>query len=102
MPHLPPGGRPSPPAPPAPPGVADDVAGWHRLHPLAPLVRAGRHLVTIGILVLVLLFANQNQAGGDLIVDLVILPVVLAGGVGRWLVTRWRVADGGLSTDTRL
>jgi len=105
MTHLPPGGPPSsprPPSPPVPPGVADDVAGWHRLHPLSPLVRAGRHLVTIGILVLVLLFANQNQAGGDLIVDLVIVAVVLAGGVVSWLVTRWQVADGVLRIDTGL
>jgi putative membrane protein len=82
--------------------VADEVAGWHRLHPLSPLVRAGRHLVPIGILLLVLLFANQSQAGGDLVIDLVVVGLVLVGGVVSWLVTRWQVADGVLRIDTGL
>jgi len=85
-----------------PPALPEDVAGWHRLHPLSPLVRAGRHLVTIGVLVLGLLFANQNQAGGDLVVDLVIVAAVLIAGVVSWLVTRWQVADGVLRIETGL
>jgi putative membrane protein len=85
-----------------PPALPEDVAGWHRLHPLSPLVRAGRHLVTIGVLVLGLLFANQNQAGGDLVVDLVIVATVLIAGVVSWLVTRWQVADGVLRIETGL
>jgi len=93
---LPQGGLAGPPAP------AEDAAGWHRLHPLSPLVRAGRHLVTIGVLVLGLLFANHNQAGGDLVVDLVIVGAVLIAGVVSWLVTRWQVAGGVLRIETGL
>ena len=89
---------PLPPAGPLPP--AD--ASWHRLHPLSPLVRAGRHLVTIGTLVLVLFFANRKGTGSDLVVNLVLVALVLAGGVVSWLVTRWQVADGVLRIETGL
>ncbi len=47
-----------------PPVLADEVEGWHRLHPLSPLVRVGRHRVTIGFLVLVLQFADHSQVRG--------------------------------------
>jgi putative membrane protein len=80
----------------------DDAAGWHRLHPLSPLVRGGRHLVGIGILVVVLLFANQRQAGSDLIGDLIVIAVVLVAGVVNWLVTRWQVTSGVLHIETGL
>jgi putative membrane protein len=93
------GGSPAPPVPPA-----DDIASWHRLHPLSPLVRAGRHLVGIGILVILFLFANQrgSQTGNDLIYDLVIIALVLGAGLVSWLVTRWQVADGVLRIETGL
>ena len=77
--------------PPAPPVATEDITTWHRLHPLSPLVRAGRHLMTIGILLILLLFANHGQAGGDLVIDSVIIGLVLIGGVVSWLVTRWHV-----------
>ncbi len=91
-----------PPAPPVPPPRADDIGSWHRLHPLSPLVRAGRHLVGITIVLLLLLFARQRQTGNDLIYDLVIIGLVLGGGVISWLVTRWQVADGVLRIETGL
>ena len=77
-------------------------ASWHRLHPLSPLVRAGRHLVTIGTLVLVLFFANRKGTGSDLVVNLILVALVLAGGAVSWLVTRWQVADGVLRIETGL
>jgi putative membrane protein len=106
----PPPGVPAPPGPPAPPSPgsppgpppADDIAAWHRLHPLSPLVRAGRHLVGIGIVLLLLLFARQRQTGSDLIFDLVIIALVLGAGVISWLVTRWQVAGGVLRIETGL
>ncbi len=52
---------------------AGDVASWHRLHPLSPLVRAGRHLVTITILVIILFFANHDGAGSDLVVNAIVV-----------------------------
>ncbi|HEY4463648.1 MAG TPA: PH domain-containing protein [Streptosporangiaceae bacterium] len=94
---------PAAPPPPGPPGpAAREVEGWHRLHPLSPLVRGGRHLVGIGVLIVLLLFANRRQAGSDLITDLVIVAVVLVAGVINWLVTRWQVTGGVLLIDTGL
>ena len=85
-----------------PPGDADDFASWHRLHPLSPLVRAGRQLVTVVVLVLVLFFANQHGAGSDLVVNVVLVALLLASGVVSWLVTRWQVAGGVLRIETGL
>jgi putative membrane protein len=87
---------------PSSPAGAGDIADWHRLHPLSPLVRAGRHLVTIVILLLVLFFANQHGTGSDLVGNLVVIVLALGGGVVSWLVTRWQVADGVLRIDTGL
>jgi putative membrane protein len=95
---LPPAGPPATPA--TPPG---DMAAWHRLHPLSPLVRTGRHLVGLGFVVLFLIFANHKSGGdGNLISDVVVLAVVLVAGVISWLVTRWQVAGGVLRIDTGL
>jgi putative membrane protein len=82
--------------------VTGDVAGWHRLHPLSPLIRAGRQIVTIFTALLALLVLNQHQAGSDLVIDLIIVGFVLAGGVISWLVTRWQVTDGVLRIETGL
>jgi putative membrane protein len=85
------------------PGTGDgDVARWHRLHPLSPLIRAGRQMVTILTALVALLVFNQHQAGSDLIIDLIIVGLVLAAGVVSWLVTRWQVADGVLRIETGL
>ena len=78
------------------------MAAWHRLHPLSPLVRTGRHLMGLGILVLLLIFANHSGSGGDVIGDVVVVGVVLVAGMISWLVTRWQVAGGVLRIDTGL
>jgi putative membrane protein len=78
------------------------VAAWHRLHPLSPLVRTGRHLVTVLFLLLVIVFANRHSSTGDLISNVAIVGVVLVSGVISWLVTRWQVADGVLRIETGL
>ncbi|HTZ23885.1 MAG TPA: PH domain-containing protein, partial [Streptosporangiaceae bacterium] len=88
-----------PPAPPVPPA---DMAAWHRLHPLSPLIRTGRHLVALGILVLFLIFANHSGNNDDFISDIVVVGIVLVAGVISWLVTRWQVADGVLRIETGL
>jgi len=91
--------HPVPPAPPVPPA---DMAAWHRLHPLSPLIRTGRHLVALGILVLLLIFANHSGNNDDFISDIVVVGIVLIAGVISWLVTRWQVADGVLRIETGL
>jgi putative membrane protein len=86
------------PTAPAPP----DIATWHRLHPLSPLVRTGRHLVGLGVLLLLLIFANHSGNNSDFITDFVIIGIALIAGVISWLVTRWQVADGVLRIETGL
>ena len=78
------------------------MAAWHRLHPLSPLVRSGRHLTSFVILLAVLIFVNARQAGSDFISDLVVVAIVLVAGVISWAVTRWRVDGGVLLIDTGL
>ena len=86
-----------------PPGPADGDAGtWHRLHPLSPLVSAGSRLAGLVVVLFGIAVARQGQAGGDLIGDGVVVVVVLAAGVIRWLVTRWQVAQGVLRVETGL
>ena len=75
---------------------------WHRLHPLTPLVRAGRGLLAVVVVLLAVSLANQRQDYGQLIGDLVVIAVALSGGFVSWLVTRWQVADGVLRIDTGL
>jgi putative membrane protein len=76
-------------------------AGWHRLHPLSPVVRAGR-----GLLALVIIFSPRLFSGGKgqhgSVVDLVIVGVILGLGVISWLVTRWAIEDGTLRIETGL
>ena len=78
------------------------MSAWHRLHPLSPLIRTGRHLVALGILVLFLIFANHSGNNDDFISDIVVVGIVLIAGVISWLVTRWQVADGVLRIETGL
>jgi putative membrane protein len=84
-----------------PVGASSD-APWHRLHPLSPLVRAGRQLMSLVVLLAGILVANHHRVGGDLVLDLAILGIALAGGFVSWLVTRWQIADGVLRVDTGL
>jgi putative membrane protein len=80
----------------------DDISTWHRLHPLSPLVRTGRHLVALGIVVLLLIFANNSGNSNDFISDIVVVAIVGVAGVISWLVTRWEVAEGVLRIETGL
>jgi putative membrane protein len=82
--------------------ASSQTAGWHRLHPLTPVVRAGRQLVALIVLLAGISFVNRGQAGGQLTFDLVLIGAALAGGFISWLVTRWRVAGDVLQVDTGL
>jgi putative membrane protein len=85
---------------PAAPSLARD-ASWHRLHPLSPLVRAGRQMMSLLILLIGIAVLNQHQ-DGNLVVDLIVIVAALVGGFVSWLVTRWQVAGGVLRIDTGL
>jgi putative membrane protein len=58
--------------------------------------------MTVGFLLLVLIFANRHSSTGDLISNLAVVGLVLVSGVISWLVTRWQVADGVLRIETGL
>jgi putative membrane protein len=75
---------------------------WQRLHPLSPLVRAGRGVLVI---VVVLLIPTLSGKGGSESNDLVhgaVLVVVFLLALISWLVTRWRVEDGVLRVESGL
>jgi putative membrane protein len=84
------------------PIAASSDQPWHRLHPLSPLVRAGRQLMSLVVLLAGIVVANHQRVGADLVTDLAIIAIALAGGFVSWLVTRWQIADGVLRVDTGL
>jgi putative membrane protein len=95
--------RPAEPPLGAHPANADaDIAGWHRLHPLTPVVRAGTRLLSLIVVLAGISVLNQGQDKGRLVGDLAVIAVALSGGFISWLVTRWQVADGVLRIDTGL
>jgi putative membrane protein len=87
---------------PLPVAAAASNPPWHRLHPLSPLVRAGRQLMSLVVLLAGLVVANHHRVGADLVTDLAIIAIALTGGFVSWLVTRWQIADGVLRVDTGL
>jgi putative membrane protein len=78
-----------------------DEPGWHRLHPLSPVVRAGRALVPL-VLIVPAVVENGTRGGGNHVGELVVAGIVVGLGVVSWLVTRWRVEDGALRIETGL
>jgi len=73
---------------------------WHRLHPLSPVVSAGRVLIALLILLAPSLAAGRGA--WDSLVQLVLVLVLALLGVVSWLVTRWRVEDDDLRIETGL
>jgi putative membrane protein len=83
--------------------VSDDPlepAVWHRLHPLSPLVRAGR--ATIGIFIILIPSALSGGISSRSFYELGVVGVLLVLGFVSWLVTRWRVEDDDLRIETGL
>ena len=78
------------------------MADWHRLHPLSPLVRSGRHLTGLVIFLVILLLFNTGRSGGDFISEGAVIGVVLVVGIIAWAVTRWRLENGVLFIETGL
>lgn len=77
-----------------------DPAGWHRLHPLSPAVRAGR--ATIGLIVIFVPSLVAHTDPWNLPWHAGVLAVLVGVGVVSWLVTRWRIEDGALRIETGL
>jgi len=62
---------------------------WHRLHPLSPVVRSGRAVLAVAV---VLAVSRATGAGsGSRWLDLALPVVVAVAAVVAWLVTRWRL-----------
>jgi putative membrane protein len=75
--------------------------GWHRLHPLSPVVRSGRGLAAI-FAVLVFSLAGRSNGLWDAVGHVGVIVVIALLAVVSWLVTRWRVEDGTLRIETGL
>src|SRR6266542_5270360 len=76
---------------------------WHRLHPLSPVVRTGRALYAL--LILLATAISSGGGGGSrarFFGDLAVAAALVAGGVISWLVTRWRLEHGTLRIETGL
>lgn len=75
---------------------------WKRLHPLSPLVRAGRGLVAIATVLLISATSSGRGSTGSYLAHGGVIIVVLVAGVISWLVTRWRVEGGVLRVESGL
>ena len=78
----------------------DPRSGWHRLHPLSPVVRGGRATIAVAILLLPIAFGLDTLSNAT--PQLAITGVLVLGGVVSWLVTRWRIEDDDLRIETGL
>ncbi|MFL5796809.1 MAG: PH domain-containing protein [Actinomycetota bacterium] len=93
--------------PPRPDGAGQsdrrELSRWHRLHPLSPVVRAGRALYALVVLILPAIGSGRgNESSGRFLGDIIVVSVLVIGGVVSWLVTRWRVEDDTLRIETGL
>jgi putative membrane protein len=74
--------------------------GWRRLHPISPLVRAGRGAIALAVLLVPELIGGRSLSGS--VVQLGILAAVVVFGALSWLVTRWRLDGGDLQIESGL
>jgi putative membrane protein len=74
--------------------------GWHRLHPLSPVVRGGR--LTYGIFILLIFVALGGDKLSNAVPQLAVTIVLVLAGLVSWLVTRWRIEDDDLRIETGL
>jgi putative membrane protein len=83
-------------------GSAPGWEAWHRLHPLSPVVQAGRRLVPLVVVLAVPFLSQGSSAKSQTLVDAVLVGVAVVAGAAEWLVTRWRIEAGVLRIDTGL
>lgn len=79
-----------------------DPGTWHRLHPLSPVIRAGRILIGLTAVLAGTLVSGGRAGRGGIVSRLVVLGVVIVIAVISWLVTRWRIEGGDLRIETGL
>jgi putative membrane protein len=72
--------------------------GWRRLHPLSPLVRAGRATIAIFIVLVPTLLSGRNMQSEYY--QLAAVAALAGLGVVSWLVTRWRIDGDDLRIET--
>lgn len=88
------------------PGVLPEQ--WARLHPLSPVVRFGKAVAVLVVLLgprYVAGFSRPAQPGQDaarLWIDLAVPVLGVVAGVISWAVTRWRVSGNDLQIETGL
>jgi putative membrane protein len=87
-------------APPAGAGLGPVESEWHRLHPLSPLVRAGRSLIALAVPVLLAVSSGGHL--GEIVIDLAVVLAIAGLGFVSWVVTRWRLEDQVLRIDSGL
>lgn len=100
-----------PATPPRPDRIGDDhvqaglpeAGRWHRLHPLSPVVRTGRALYAVLILLVPAIASRgSDEVNFRFLGDVAIAAVLVTMGLVSWLVTRWRIEDGTLRIETGL
>ena len=79
-----------------------EATPWHRLHPLSPVIRAGRAFIGAVIIFAGTLTPGSHDSRTGVVTRLVIGVVVIGLGVISWLVTRWRVEGNDLRIETGL
>jgi putative membrane protein len=90
------------------PGGSDDgpvlaaETDWQRLHPLSTLVRAGRVLIGLIIIIVLTDATRGHLATGSLIAQGVVIVIFIIIGLVSWMVTRWRIEGNVLRIDSGL
>jgi len=77
-----------------------DADGWRRLHPVSPVVRAGRGAIAIFIVLIPTVLRGGSL--GDSYVQLGIVALLAGLGFVSWYVTRWRIEGDDLRIETGL
>jgi len=79
-----------------------EASSWHRLHPLSPVIRAGRVFIGAVIIFAGTLTPGSHDSETGVITRLVLGVLVVAFGGISWLVTRWRIEGNDLRIETGL
>lgn len=92
------------PGPGAPGATCDapEISGWHRLHPLSPVVRFSRSLLGLVVVLGASTLGAHRDPTGSHVFDIVLVGITLASGFVSWLVTRWRVEGSTLRIESGL